>query len=227
VKADTLIVIMAKQPQIGRTKTRLYPVLSAQQAVDFYRALLLDTILMVANLDWADLAVAFTPPNASPYFAAITPAGTTLIPVEGKHIGECLAQAMELSLGLGYTQVLALNSDGPSLPPHYLLEAALLLEKSDLVLGPGDDGGYYLVGMRCLYKEIFEAVEWSTDKVLPQTLERAARLSLRTSLTPNWYDVDTPDDLVRFQQELKTLPPEQLPHSRRFLADLERTSRIG
>jgi glycosyltransferase A (GT-A) superfamily protein (DUF2064 family) len=78
--------------------------------------------------------------------------------------------------------------------------------------------------MRRLYKAIFEGIEWSTDGVLVQTLERAGRLGLKTSLTPNWYDVDTPGDLLRLQQELKTLLPDQLPHSRRFLAGIELSS---
>jgi uncharacterized protein len=224
VNADTLIVIMAKQPQIGRTKTRLYPALSALEVVNLYRALLLDTIILVENQDWADLAVAFTPPDAFHYFESITPAGTSLLPVQGGNIGDCLVQAIGHYFGLGYTQVVALNSDGPSLPPHFLQQAALYLKQSDLVLGPGDDGGYYLVGMRRLYKAIFEGIEWSTDGVLVQTLERAGRLGLKTSLTPNWYDVDTPGDLLRLQQELKTLLPDQLPHSRRFLAGIELSS---
>jgi uncharacterized protein len=227
METRTLIVIMAKQPRIGETKTRLYPALSAQESIHLYQALLLDTILLVINQAWADLAVAFTPPDARHYFESITPAGTYLLPVQGENIGGCLVQAIGLSLGLGYTQVVALNSDGPSLPPHFLQQAALYLKESDLVLGPGDDGGYYLVGMRCLYKAIFEGIEWSTDRVLAQTLERAGRLGLKTSLTPGWYDVDTPDDLLRLQQDLKTLPPDQLPHSRRFLEGIELSSRTA
>jgi len=223
---DTAIVIMAKQPQIGKTKTRLNPLLSLEETAAFYQALLLDTIHMVSNQLWADLAVAFTPPESRRYFESITPPGTLLLPVEGEDIGDCLAQVMENLLRIGYRKVLALHSDGPSLPAQYLEQATLYLEQTDIVLGPGDDGGYYLVGMSHPHTEIFKGISWSTEQVLSQTLERAKRLGLRTELTPRWYDVDIPPDLLRFQKELETLPSDRLPHSRRFLASFDLGARL-
>jgi uncharacterized protein len=218
---ETLIIVMAKQPQVGKTKTRLLPALSLREAADLYQALLLDTLSLVANQPWAELAVAITPPGARPYFESITPPGTLLLPVDGADIGECLAQALDMSLGMGYRKALALNSDGPSLPAQYLEQAALYLEQAELVLGPGEDGGYYLVGMSCLHAAIFKGIAWSTDQVFTQTLDRAAKLGLRVALTPVWYDVDTPADLYRLQKELDTLPPDRLPQSRRWLAALD------
>lgn len=223
---ETVIVIMAKQPQIGKTKTRLYPTLSAQETVGLYQALLLDTLALVSNLPWADLAVAISPLESRPYFESITPSGTLLLPVEGQNIGDCLAQAMELALGMGYRKALALNSDGPSLPPKYLEQAAAYLDQTDVVLGPGDDGGYYLVGMSHPHAAIFNGIAWSTEHVLSQTLERAAELGLRTAITPQWYDVDTPADLLRLQEELEILSPDQLLHTRHFLAEFDLRSRL-
>jgi uncharacterized protein len=218
---ETLIIVMAKQPQVGKTKTRLLPALSLREAADLYQALLLDTLSLVANQPWAELAVAITPPGSRPYFESITPPGTLLLPVDGADIGECLAQALDMSLGMGYRKALALNSDGPSLPAQYLEQAALYLEQAELVLGPGEDGGYYLVGMSRLHGAIFKGIAWSTAQVFTQTLDRAAELGLRVALTPVWYDVDTPADLYRLQKELETLPADRLPQSRRWLAALD------
>jgi uncharacterized protein len=217
---ETLIIVMAKQPQVGKTKTRLLPALSLGEAADLYQALLLDTLSLIANQSWAELAVAITPPGSRPYFESITPPGTLLLPVDGGDIGECLVQALEVSLGMGYRKALALNSDGPSLPAQYLEQAALYLEGAELVLGPGQDGGYYLVGMSRLHSAIFKDIAWSSDQVFTQTLDRAAGLGLRVALTPAWYDVDTPADLYRLQKELESLPADRLPHSRRLLAAL-------
>ncbi len=224
---ETVFVIMAKQPQVGKTKTRLYPALTPEEAIALSEAMILDTIEMAAALAEADLAVAITPPAARRYFKAITPLGTHLLPVEGEGMGDCLSQAIQEALRLGYRKVLALNSDGPTLPGEYLKQAALYLDQVELVLGPGYDGGYYLVGMKHMHAGIFDGISWSTDRVLSQTLERAQNAGLRAALTPPWYDVDTPDDLRRLQGDLAQLPVERAVHTRRCLSDLHLKSRLG
>jgi rSAM/selenodomain-associated transferase 1 len=214
---ETVICIMAKKPQPGQTKTRLCPALSPQGAAALSEALVLDTIALAAGLHWADLAIAVSPPGSEEYFRSLTQSGTFLLPVEGKDIGECLVLVMERLLTMGFRKAMALNSDGPSLPPEYLMLADGYLEDADIVLGPGHDGGYYLVGMTRLHAEIFSEIEWSTARVLSQTLERASKLGLRTALTPQWYDVDTPADLIRLQAELTELPTDRLANCRRFI----------
>ena len=211
--------LMAKQPVVGRAKTRLAPPLTLAQAAALYEALLRDAIDLAAGIPGLDLAVAISPPEAQAYFEAITPPGTLLLPVEGADIGACLAQVFERLLELGWGRVLALNSDGPSLPPAYLQQAVALLEQADLALGPAADGGYYLVGMRCFHPGIFQDVAWSTGGVLAQTLQRAEALGLSAALLPEWYDVDTIADLQRLQTELAGLPAGRLAHTRRWLAE--------
>lgn len=224
---DAVIIVMAKQPQVGQTKTRLYPALSWQEAAYLYQALLQDTIELAANQPWADLAVAITPPESRRYFESISPRGTLLLPVEGQDIGACLAQILALSLRMGYSKALALNSDGPSLPPEYLGQALAYLEQSDVVFGPGEDGGYYLVGLRHAHPAIFRGITWSTERVLSQSLQRVEELGLCAALTPPWYDVDTPGDVLRLMNELEGLAPDRLPHVRRFLANSDLQDRLG
>jgi len=218
---QAVLVVMAKQPVVGNTKTRLVPYLTAEEAAQLYEALLLDTLELAAGLSpVADLAIAITPPESQAYFEAIIPAGASIYPTRGADIGVCLKQATGQFLTQGYRKVLAINSDGPSLPATILQQAISVLDDVDLVLGPSEDGGYYLVGMKRPCDRIFESITWSSARVLQQTLERATEASLRVALTRCWYDIDTPDDLQRLQTELLSSDGTRLAYTRAMLATL-------
>jgi len=214
---DIVCVVMAKQPQVGWTKTRLSPPLTLEQAAILYEALLRDTIALVSSLPLT-LALAISPPNSHAYFSSITPPHTLLLPIEGKDVGACLTQAFQCLLGRGWRKVIALNADGPSLPPDYLLQAVKLLGEREMVLGPAQDGGYYLVGMQRPHLGIFQGIAWSTEQVFTQTLERAEALGLSVGVTSAWYDVDTSADLQQLQNDLNSLPSDRLVHTRKFFA---------
>jgi hypothetical protein len=215
---ETALAVMAKRPEVGSTKTRLCPPLSPAQAADLYQALLLDSLALAGSLPGVDLAIAITPPDSQAYFSAAAPPGARLLPVAGRDIGECLAKTLDQLLEMGYRKALALNSDGPSLPLAYLTQAIGCLDRHELVLGPSQDGGYYLIGLKRFHPSLFIDIAWSTGQVFAQTLARAAGLELSVTQTPTWYDIDTPADLVRLQAELDQLPPGRLPHTRAYLA---------
>jgi rSAM/selenodomain-associated transferase 1 len=211
------LVIMAKEPEIGSTKTRLCPPLSFDEAAAISEALLLDTIQLISGIDALDLAIAITPPESEPYFRRISPPDTILIPVVCKDIGECQSIALKNLLEMGYQKVFALNADSPSLPRAYIQEALSSLDDHDLVLGPTDDGGYYLVGFKEHQARIFENVAWSTERVLDQVVEIANELDLAVKQIPSWYDVDTVEEIYQLQAELDNLAPDSLPNIRKFL----------
>ena len=217
MSAPPALVIMAKQPVAGRTKTRLCPPLTPAQAAELYEALLRDTIHLVAGLAGVQLAIALTPPEATELFERWSPPGTLLLPVSGSDIGECLDRVLGSLLAAGHSGVMALNSDGPTLPAAHLRQALAQLDQADVVLGPGEDGGYYLIGLRAPHPRLFYEIDWSTERVLPQTLARAESLGLSVALLPAWYDVDTAPDLDRLRAEVKTLPPGAVPYTRQFL----------
>jgi glycosyltransferase A (GT-A) superfamily protein (DUF2064 family) len=104
----------------------------------------------------------------------------------------------------GHGPVVVVGTDSPTLPPSFVAEAigSLAAGESDVALGPTEDGGYYLVGLRELARDLFRGVAWSTPHVYRQTAENAARARLRTLELPRWYDVDTPADLLRLRAEL-------------------------
>jgi glycosyltransferase A (GT-A) superfamily protein (DUF2064 family) len=91
-----------------------------------------------------------------------------------------------------------------------------LLPDHDVVVGPGEDGGYYLIGLSQFCAEIFQQIPWSTPNVFSQTLARAEAFSLHVALTPPWYDVDTAREATRLASELVELAPGQLTHTRNF-----------
>lgn len=207
---------MAKEPKIGSTKTRLCPPLSPEEAANLYEALLRDTINTMAQLDDVDLAIAITPPESRSYFEGISPPGTLLLPVTCSDIGDCLNQVINQLLEFGYQKVVALNADGPTLPISFIESGFELLDDNDLVFGPSEDGGYYMVGITQPRPQIFEGVAWSTPEVLSQSLEIAERLGLKVALTPAWYDVDTAADIERLRADLEFLPPDRLIYSRQY-----------
>ena len=207
---------MAKEPLVGSIKTRLSPPLSPEEAAEFYEAMLLDTINMASSVMNVDLGIAVTPPESTGYFKHLAPRDTILIPVECADIGECLAAVLGKLFSMSYDHVLAINSDGPSTPSVYIERAVQSLEKHDLVLGPAEDGGYYLVGLNQVHAEIFTGIDWSTNQVLNQTLTKATQTGLTIDLLPAWYDVDTAADIDRLRQELETLPPGSLKFTRKF-----------
>jgi rSAM/selenodomain-associated transferase 1 len=216
--SDPVLVIMAKQPAVGRTKTRLSPPLTPAEAAALYEAMLRDTIQLGARLEGVRLAIAVTPPEAVGTFRRIGPPGVILLPVAGVDIGDCLNQVLGRLLAAGHPQAIALNSDGPTLPESRLRQAFARLDGADVVLGPSEDGGYYLIGLKQACPELFRDIEWSSERVTAQTLARAQAMGLSVALLPPWYDVDTSADLDRLQGELATLPATALPHTRRFFA---------
>ncbi len=218
---EAALVIMAKEPVKGGTKTRLCPPLNLNEAAQLYEAFLLDTLTLVSNIGGLKIAVAVTPPNAVDYFQKITSSETILLPVDCKDIGECLVNTLGRLLALGYPKALALNSDGPTLPSEYIERAVNLLDEHDIVYGPSEDGGYYLVGLKRIYKELFQNISWSTSAVLEQSLANLQQLGLNVALLPEWYDIDTASDLPRLLSDLERLSPDSLTQTRRFFSDLD------
>lgn len=212
------LFIMARRPAAGASKTRLCPPLSPAEAAALYACFLADVIDRVR--DAAGLVaglvpgIAFTPAEAGAHFAALAP-GFDLVPQMGATLGERLDGVLGGALSRGYGQVAAVNSDSPSLPAAYLAQAFAALDDpaADVVLGPCDDGGYYLIGWKRSHPALVREVGMSAADTLAQTLAAATRAGLRVALLPPWYDVDTPADLARLAAD-----PGLGDHTRAFLA---------
>lgn len=217
LKSHNALLIMAKRPTPGRTKTRLVPPLSPQQAAAIYECFLRDTIDLVRRVPNVRPVVAYLPPGEEAYFAELAP-DFEYYQQEGPDLGARLDNGLTRYLGLGYRKVAAINSDGPTLPRAYLVSAFDKLEKeADVVLGPSADGGYYLIGLKRPAPRLLCEVRMSTPHVTNDTLALAAEEGLKVALLPSWYDVDDAQSLARLKAELATAPPEVAPHTRACL----------
>jgi uncharacterized protein len=222
--ARRAVAIMAKAPQPGQVKTRLCPPLSHRQAAELYRCFLLDKIAQVNALQWADPAVSYTPSDAKSWFEDLTPSHFMLIPQHGDDLGARLLFTFDQLFRQGYTQVIVIDSDTPTLPTAYLEQALRLIaaREHDVVLGPTEDGGYYLIGLRQAHRELFAQMPWSTSQVLPETRRRSEQYGLTVAYTPDWYDVDTPEDLARLRASLDRIQDGVARQTRQFLREFRR-----
>ena len=187
---------MAKAPRVGAVKTRLCPPLRAPEAAELARCLLLDAVERVRMVAGSRPIMAYTPIEAQAQFEEAAP-GFVQIPQRGGDLGARQLHLIEGVLGLGLQAALVIGTDSPTLPRECLDEAVSLVMAPDVdvVLGPTEDGGYYLIGLRAPHAALFEHVPWSTSAVLGRTLERAQQLGLRVACLPTWFDVDTGADL--------------------------------
>jgi rSAM/selenodomain-associated transferase 1 len=209
------IAAMAKAPHAGRVKTRLTPPLTADQATQLSAAFLAD---VTANIALAgrdapiDGFIAYAPAGSVAQFDGMVAPGTGFVLADGEHaappeiagFGRCLYDAMHGLLALGYGAACLVNADGPTLPTAILVEAAraLAAPRDRVVLGPADDGGYYLIGMRAAHAALFRDIAWSTGAVAEQTRARIDALGLECVVLPRWYDVDDPATLRALIAEL-------------------------
>src|SRR3990172_203636 len=215
------IAVMAKAPKAGQVKTRLVPPLTREEAAELYRCLLLDKILQVGTLSGVDPYLAYTPPEAQAHMASLAPQDFTLIPQAGSDLGDRLHRLSAILLERGHPGVIIIDSDTPTLPSTYLLDALYRLhnKSTDLVLGPAEDGGYYLIGLKRPCRSLFDDIPWSSPAVLTETLRRASAKRLEVATLPSWFDVDTPSDLLRLRNDLATNGSGLAPHTRVFLFD--------
>jgi rSAM/selenodomain-associated transferase 1 len=214
------LMVMAKKPVVGRTKTRLSPPLSGQQATDLYRCLLLDTLELMKRVEGVQPIIAYLPSDAEPFFRRFAPSGFGFVPQKGGALRERLDNVLTHCLQMGYTQAVVMDSDSPTLPVAYLKQAFRELDDPavDVVLGPSDDGGYYLIGLKSPCSALFRGIVMSTPTVMAETLERAQKQGLRVACLPRWYDVDTSEELEKLIEELRSQPGHLAPHTRAFLS---------
>jgi len=198
------VAVMAKVPGVSPVKSRLHSVLTAARATELYRCFLLDRLDALAELGGVSRVVAFTPVEAAGRMKELAPAGFRLVPQRGADLGERLSTLLRELLEDGHAGAIAIDSDSPTLPMAYVVEATRVLAEGhcDVVLGPCEDGGYYLIGLRSPQPDLFEGIPWSTDAVFSMTLGKASRRGLSVHVLPRWFDVDTETDLGRLHTEM-------------------------
>ena len=228
------LAVMTKAPLTGRVKTRLVPPLTPEEAAELNKCFLRDTAAAISSVcsrrpagDEGKTAPAsaiavYTPVGAESAYTDILPADFSLLPQRGDKFGDRLYLAVEDLFKCGFDSVCLIDSDSPTVPAENFEQAVELLSTSEdrVVLGPSDDGGYYLIGVKKPHRHLFEQIDWSTERVLNQTMQRATEIGIKVKLLPTGYDVDDDASLRRLCNELltDTTSADIAPHTREFLA---------
>lgn len=193
------LIIFAKKPESGSVKTRLSPPLTAEEAAGLYNCMIRDTLEMTTSLSGVNIFIFFQDdPGAADFFKALAP-DTDSRPQRGESLGERMKYAFQELFSRGFTEVAIIGTDSPDLPPEHIFEAFALLEyeHTDVVFGPAEDGGYYLLAMKRVWDELFTGLPWSSEHLLSASVETAKDSCLGASFLPKWHDIDTVADLGR------------------------------
>ena len=199
--------IFAKYWEPGKVKTRLATALGSQSASDIYRVFVRTLVERFRRC--ADSRVlCYSPPERARAFEVLAGEDWIARPQAADDLGGRMRSYFDCCFQDGAKRVVLIGSDSPTLPSEYVESAFRLLGETDVVLGPAEDGGYYLIGASRNVPRIFEGIDWSTARVCEQTIARLGELHLSYESLPQWYDVDELTDLGRLRDELLQTPSD-------------------
>ena len=204
------LIVFAREPLPGAVKTRLAAAVGDQAAAELYELMLRDTLENSLQLSDIETVVFFaceekSLPNLTERYRC-----NSRRQISGS-LGQRMQAAFEEMFTAGCEICCIIGSDAPDLPLAYIRDAFQLLAmlQADIVIGPSLDGGYYLLGLRQVWPQLFVNISWSTADVLEQSLSAAQVLGLETSLLPEWQDIDTIEDLHAFQERNRLMVSEE------------------
>ena len=222
--SKTALVILARTPEEGQVKTRLAATIGTAETLRLYKAFLCDLACRFASSQEEAYTVhwAYTPTEAD-FVASLTDLAPTAIPDNcfpqcGPDLGSRLHHAFHTTSRFGFQQTILIGSDAPQIGREIIAQASQALEQADVVLGPAEDGGYYLIAMRKPY-DLFSQIPMSTAQVLQMTIERAHCLGLRVHLLEPLFDIDELPELLRLKA-LLAVQPELAPASATVVCSL-------
>lgn len=201
------ILLFTKFPQKGLVKSRISTHLDETKTVTLYKCFVSDTLQLVNQLE-DNIIICYTPADSLQDFKSWLGSQYHYLLQKGETLGQRISNSFQYAFTQNYRYVIALGTDSPDLPAHYIHEGFHHLANGNVVIGPSTDGGYYLIGLN---KEnfsplLFENITWSTPNVFHQTLERVKDEKLQSHVLPVWYDIDTLKDLYDLYERNKDGP---------------------
>ncbi len=217
--------IFFRIPIYGKVKKRLAAEIGEEAALNAYTSMLNVTIDNVSRLQDTDifgfyegeiLFLNHPLPSDNPPIPPLEKGGEggfdkggnfellkklPLIPQKGENLGGRMFNAMKCLFEKGYERVLLIGVDSPDLPLSFIIDAFKKLEFYDLVIGPSEDGGYYLIGITKPIKNLFTNIHWGSSNVLNETISRAEDSRISYFLLPGWYDIDNLNNLLRWKRK--------------------------
>ncbi len=215
------VVVMAKAPREGFAKTRLNGAYPARDVIQLAECMLRDTLTLVQKLSGVHVAV-MCPSEDVADIEARFPAGVHVVGQRGNGLAAALVSAFERFVP-DFRRVVAVDSDSPHLPLASLQSAFKLLETNELVVGPTEDGGYYLVGASGVHPRLFEQAPLGRGNARDALVMNARAFGLSVAFTAASYDVDVPADLRRLAAELR-IEPSRAPRTAALLASWREAS---
>ncbi len=185
--------IFAKEPVPGQVKTRLCPPFSPEQAAEFHRLALAET---VAAMSGGSFALVLCHTGGGDFFRRCFPGLPLLAQGEGD-LGRRMERTLRRLLAAGCRSAALIGADTPDLPRSLAENAFTALERADFVTAPAADGGYVLVGVKSPQPVLFRDIPWGSPEVLAVTRCRAAALAIAYSEIAGWDDIDDPPSLER------------------------------
>jgi len=202
------LIIFCKEPEKGLVKTRLAVELGEEKSLNLYKAFLKDTLDMARSLSVDGKILAYDAPSAKPSYLKSIAEDFAFYRQQGEDLGRRMDNAFNYARELGFSHIVIIGSDSPTLPSFFVKEAFESLLTHDVVIGPSRDGGYYLIGIANHIPELFQDVEWSSPHTMEDTVKNLEKLNKKVSYLKPWYDIDTPENL-------------------KFLEDVIREGRVG
>ncbi len=192
------LIVFSRYPEPGKTKTRMIPALGAEGAAQLQKKMTEDTLAEARKLldDHATKVTVFFAGGNQQLMQKWLGADWIYQPQTEGDLGVKMHSAFQTSFDEGSNKVVIIGIDCPDLNAQLLTESFQLLTEKDLVLGPAQDGGYYLIGLRYLIPELLQNISWGTSQVFAQTTAIATQLNLATAYLPILNDIDRPEDLL-------------------------------
>jgi rSAM/selenodomain-associated transferase 1 len=206
--SEKCILFFVKHPAAaGKVMTRLAEHVGQDVATDLYKSFVADTLTTLRALS-VNFKIVFYPPDAENQFQQWLGEEYSYIRQTGKDLGQRMKNAFLQAFSDGFGKVAIIGSDLPDLPAEYLELAFKALETNDVIVGPGSDGGYYLIGFakEAFLPDVFEGITWSSADVFEQTLNILKQHKQRVYLLPQWQDVDTWADVQKLLQRSENTP---------------------
>jgi rSAM/selenodomain-associated transferase 1 len=188
---NRLLIVFVKNIKLGKVKTRLAKSIGDEGAFEVYKHLVEITEKETERLVDCDLHIYYSDLIIDTKWKN----HAKFVQAEGD-LGSKMQDAFERGFNLGYSSIIGIGSDLPSLTAEIIEEGFEVLEKNDLVFGPAKDGGYYLLGMKQIQKTVFKEKPWSTSDVLALTLDELKQHKVQTGLLTELNDIDTLKDLM-------------------------------
>lgn len=198
VLLENVLIIFVKYPKPGSVKTRLAKQIGKENAALLYR-LFVKTILSATEDKGFARLIFYAPRGKRNEIKDWIGPDSIIYPQMGDGLGERLSNAFRLAFKKGAKRVVVIGSDSPAIDRKVIRRAFRELEKKDCVIGPALDGGYYLLGLSSFCEELFCGIDWSTEKVFQQTLDKIGNSKMKVSILEENFDVDEVEDLIAFK----------------------------